>query len=312
MKSRWIMGLLAGCSVWTSLSAMGPDEDAIKWIDRPWEYRYLLYSEEAFAWPLSQQRFAKRLAAEPSKAGRFGEPIAMHFEPALTLNLATEEPRNYLSILRLDINVDRTIIQPNLKGEHLRPRLNWLKDIVLTPTDDKPGYVVKFGYFFMGDYGASDGRYSPAICSGIHGDSTPINTYGRYKPKDTPGSLGYFGCREWAAQLYDRERPYIDVTSYETEEDYERPKVKGKHPMKSVNHIRPFVGFSRFDSPVKPVIGNHKGQWYCITDCPAGDAPGPIADMMAWVQRSGWAMPKKPKNVRQFMDKPVKPNAFQE
>jgi hypothetical protein len=79
-----------------------------------------------------------------------------------------------------------------------------------------------------------------------------------------------------------------------------------------VTRIRPFVGFSRFDSPVKPVIGNHRGQWYCITDCPVGDAPGPIADMSAWLKRSGWPMPKKPKDVREFRDRPVKAGDLQE
>jgi len=312
MKARCLLLLVALTSIATMARAQAPRENVVRWIDRPWEYRYLLYSEEAFAWPLSRKRFAETLAADPKKAGEFGEPIAVHYDPTLTLSFADERPRHYLHVLRLDIDPNRTIVQPNLKGDHLRPRLNWLGSIVLTPADDKPAYVAWFGFFFMGATGADDTRYSPTICSRIHGDSDPTDFGGRYKPNDRPGSSGYFGCREWAAQLYDPERPYIDVTSYETEEDDERPKVKGKYPLKPVTYIRPFVGFSRFDSPPKPVIGNHKGTWYCITDCPAGDTPGPIADMRAWASRSGWVIPKKPKNVREFMDKPVKPGAFQE
>lgn len=165
----------------------------------------------------------------------------------------------------------------------------------------------------MGAYGASDARYSPAICSGIHRDSTPAHSIGRYKPKDDPtGLYGFFGCREWAAQLYDDRRPYIDVTSYEMVDDYDRLAVKGKLRKKPETFIRPFVGFSRFDSPVKPVIGNHKGTWYCITDCPGGDSPGPIADMKAWAKRGGWPVPAKPRNVREFMDTPVRRDEVEE
>ena len=293
--------------------AQGPAENTIRWIDRPWEYRYLLYTRTAFSWARARERFAELTAKNPQKAGKFGEPIEVHFNPSLTLSLPPEDTEDHLQVLRLDIDKNRTILQPNLKGDHLRPRLNWLMGIVLTPSDDGPSYVVDFGEFFMGAYGASDTRYSPAICSRLHSDSRPDDGTGRYKPKDDPtGLYGFFGCREWAAQLYDNRRPYIDVTSYEMVDDYDRPAVKGKLPKKPETFIRPFVGFSRFDSPVKPVIGNHKGTWYCITDCPSGDSPGPIADMKAWAKRGGWPMPAKPKNVREFMDTPVKRGEVQE
>jgi len=312
MKARCLL-LLAAIFVAPIAYAVALRPTVVKWIDRPWEYRYLLYANEASSWANSKRFFEEELVKNPQKVGEFGEPIAMHYEPTLTLNFAEERPRNFLNVLRLDINRDRTIVQPTLKGDQLRPRLNWLEDIVLTPSDDKPEYVVKFGFFFMGSVSAPDGRYSPTICSRILGDSSPPDESGRYWKGFMPVPHGYFGCREWAAQLYDRDRPYIDVTSYEMIPDDDAPVKKGKKPrLIPMTYIRPFVGFSRFDSPAKPVIGNHKGQWYCITDCPAGDAPGPIADMSAWAQRSGWALPKKPKNVREFMDKPVKPGAFQE
>ena len=87
------------------------------------------------------------------------------------------------------------------------------------------------------------------------------------------------------------------------------PLKKGQTqpPLKRTTYIKAFLGFSRFDSPVKPVIGNHQGQWYCITDCPAGDAPGPIADIKAWAKRSGWPVPERPANVREFMNKAPEP-----
>ena len=312
MKVRCLFLVIALTSVTTLVRSQTPDEIVVKWIDRPWDYRYLLYAQQDRTWLHLRAGFSKDIAKNPVKAAENGEPVESSFDAQQILNLAEEEPESFIRILRLDIGPNRTIVQTNLKGDHLRPRLNWLKEIVLTPSDEKPAYVVDFGYFFMGAPAAVDTRYSPTICSRIHGDGLPGDGIGRYWSGFKTIRNGYFGCREWAAQLYDPERPYIDVTSYETEEDDERPKVKGKYPLKPVTYIRPFVGFSRFDSPPKPVIGNHKGTWYCITDCPAGDTPGPIADMRAWASRSGWAIPKKPKNVREFMDKPVKPGAFQE
>ena len=306
--------LFATCllAVSATVHAQKPADHETRWIDRPWEYRYLLYTRGADSWSYARQLFANVLA-QGKNPGEFGEPLEVHFDPSPVIQLQGEDPGNYLGVQRLDVDQDRTIQQLSLRSAHLRPRLTELGHIVLTPSDANPQYVVRFGFFFMGAYGASDARYSPAICSGIHRDSTPADGIGRYKPKDDPTGLeGFFGCREWAAQLYDDRRPYIDVTSYEMVDDYDRPAVKGKLPKKPETFIRPFVGFSRFDSPVKPVIGNHKGTWYCITDCPNGDSPGPIADMKAWVKRGGWSMPAKPKNVREFMDTPVKRGEVQE
>jgi hypothetical protein len=211
----------------------------------------------------------------------------------------------------LDVGEDGRIVQPNLKGERLRPRLNIAQKIVLTPNDKQPEYVVDFGFFFMGAPSASDSRYLPSICSKSHGDGRPEDTASRYAGSVGAKADGYFGCREWAAQLYNPNRPYIDVTSYEMEQDYDAPVKKGKkRPMIPVNRIHPFVGFSRFDSPPKPVIGNNRGQWYCIADCPSGNLPGPISDIKIWLKRNGWAAPRRPKDVREFRDRPVKAGEF--
>jgi len=308
---RWtksFAGLLGLALVGPAL-AQGPDRFTTEWIDRPWEYRYLIYADAKWAWASARKRQAEEQAKNPQAVGESGERFESNFDPILTLAFAGEEPSDHLEILRLDVRSNRTLAQPNLRGDYLRPRLNRLERIVLTPADDKPSYVVKFGFLFMGAVGASDTRYSPSVCSFGHGDGTPIDSNSRYARGFSAewGPTGYFGCREWAAQLYDSQRPYIDVTSYEMIEDLSAKVKKGKKPPRvPATFIKPFVGFSRYDSPPKPVIGNHQGQWFCITDCPAGDAPGPIADMHAWVKRSGWAMPKKPKDVREFRDRPVK------
>lgn len=308
MKKRYIfsilMILLGGLAPAFEVQAQNPAPNSVDWIARPWEYRYLIYSEITREWNRSRNQFAKDLLESPKDAGKYGQPLLVHFDPQFVLAIDALADRR-LGLLRLDIQADRTIAQPSLSGTHLRARLNSLMGIVFTPTDTAPSYIVDFGYFFMGAYGASDTSYSPAICNYSFADSVPIDGRGRYNASFTPGGKGYFGCREWAAQLYDKNRPYIDVSSYEMIEDDDAPRKKGKPVMKPITYIRPFVGFSRFDSPHKPVIGNHKGTWYCITDCPSGDQVGVIPDIKTWAAKQGWSVPIKPKNVRQFMDKTV-------
>jgi hypothetical protein len=303
--NRLVSAALSIC-LSAAAGAGAPNKSAVQWIERPWEYRYLLQVDQDDNWAIVRRLYIESLAKDSSKSGRWGEPVAHNFDPQFSLALRDEYEIRHLNVLRLDINQDRSLVQRNLRGDALRARLNRSRDVVLTPNDERPPYIVAFGFFFMGAHGASDPRYSPAICSMNFGDSTPVDGHGRYAAKFDPWRYGYFGCREWAAQLYDKDRPYIDVTSYETIPD-DAPLKKGKKPpLIRVTYIRPFVGFSRFSDAPKPVIGNHKGTWYCVTDCPEGDAPGAIADMKAWAKRSGWAMPAQPKNVREFMDTPIK------
>jgi hypothetical protein len=108
-----------------------------------------------------------------------------------------------------------------------------------------------------------------------------------------------FGCREWAYQLYDDARPYIDVTSY---------VPKGK-TFEHGTYIREFIGWGRFGDK-KPIIGKHRAVWYCLYDCPNGEQPGPIADIKAWAQKNGWPVPKPPTKVPTFPDPPAKAGTY--
>lgn len=278
---------------------------ASEWIDRPWEYRYLLSTKGRDAWLKTPARLDEFRATDSKYGknfGKYGESVPYYFDLGFVLDgMEPGRPGDDLAVLRLDIAPDRSVAQRSRAGDLMYARLNRLGYIVLTPSQTNPAYLVDFGKLFMGAYGASDERYSPSICSYVHGDGSD----GRYERKFTTdtSTRGYFGCREWAAQLYDKDRPYIDVTSYEMVVDPDAKPVKGKQPRVPATFIRPFVGFSRFSDPPKPVIGKHLQQWFCITDCPHGDAPGPIADIKAWAQRSGWPEPRRPKNVREFMDR---------
>jgi hypothetical protein len=60
------------------------------------------------------------------------------------------------------------------------------------------------------------------------------------------------------------------------------------------------------------VIGQHLGQWYCLTDCPATTTPGKIDDIKAWAAAQGWPVPQRPKNVRRFINRSPRSEDFEE
>jgi hypothetical protein len=122
-----------------------------------------------------------------------------------------------------------------------------------------------------------DASFSPAVC----------NSDDRYRYKEDwsiNDPSGGFGCREWTEQLYHRDQPYIDVTSY---------SPRG-------NFIGELVGWSRFEDPPKPVIGLQGKTWLCLHECPAGEQPGVIRDIKAWTAKHGYPMPKRPSKQPRF------------
>lgn len=291
----------------------------IRWLDRPWEYRYLLRVQQMSSYEGDREdKPDSNLKSAPGftlywRPGPF--PASWMVRAADSANGLAKGDQ--FAVQRIDIAPDRSVLTPSDLKEPLEARLNWYEDIVFAPRRANPEYVVQFGQFFIGSITASDMRYSPSICNTSFEDNvSPGDRTGRYVEKNyDPISSGYFGCREWTAQLYDGSRPYIDVTSYEMGEDYTQPVLKkgprkGKHPLAPQTWIKHFVGFSRFEDPPKPVIGNHDGTWLCLNDCPNGDAPGQIPDIKAWAARNHWDAPQKPKNVREFRDKKVNADDF--
>lgn len=132
--------------------------------------------------------------------------------------------------------------------------------------------------------------FAPGLCA-EHEYPNPFGG-GRYDKGFKPNAIdGGFGCREWAYQLYDDERPYIDVTSYE------RKTKLDPHG----TYIREFIGWARFGDK-KPIIGKDSNTWICLLDCPNGEQPGIIPDIKAWASKNGWSVPKRPKKQPQFPD----------
>jgi hypothetical protein len=95
--------------------------------------------------------------------------------------------------------------------------------------------------------------------------------------EDNGSEASYFGCVEWAKQLYTAEQPYIDVTSYTDEGPF----------------IKHFMGWSRFTDTPKPVIGLNDDIWMCLYNCPNGELPGVIKDIAVWTRRHGLPLPSK-------------------
>ncbi|RJG06146.1 hypothetical protein D3870_09130 [Noviherbaspirillum cavernae] len=158
---------------------------------------------------------------------------------------------------------------------------NRLREIVLTPKTATEGPLYLIGYWFMGLPG-DEQLFSPALCSSSDDDRYLKNFSRKFVSKHSLD--GNFGCREWTYQLYDRDRPFIDVTSYQKDGTY----------------IKEFIGWSRFEDPPKPVIGRHEKTWYCLHECPNSEAPGTIPDIAAWTRKHGFPVPKRPRKQPMF------------
>ena len=164
---------------------------------------------------------------------------------------------------------------PNVPPGRWGGRRNVLGVLVLIDEDhpaEKPYAIADW------DQGVPGSVFSPAICG-----QSDMNRYENHW--GMVAIYGAFGCREWTAQLYDPDRPYIDVTSY---------AAHGR------TFIGEFVGWSRFRDPAKPVIGRHGRTWLCLHDCPAGEKTGVIPDIKVWAKQHGFPLPIKPPKQPQF------------
>lgn len=225
--------------------------------------------------------------------------------PAVTLHATATGPSVHLMLVEFD--KAGNVTSPHSAGVPLRGQISTLGSrlpvhLSAGPLASDPQY--KIGDWFQG-FGDSSTGWAPTYCSF---DETPAASsdgpkYYKYNPKFKPEPLSEtFGCREWAYQLYDDARPYIDVTSYV-------PRTK-QYPHGA--YIRNYIGWARFDDR-KPVIGKNGADWICLHDCPDGEGPGVIADIKAWAAKHGWAAPRPPKHMPMFPDpKPNKTNALGE
>jgi hypothetical protein len=247
------------------------------WLDRPWEIRYVLFAEEAQR-RQSKTTAAREFNAEQNTRGkeRIHLSAAALFEPTAVLAVSERAP---ISVVLLAFDHTGHIVNQKGTLSKMSAKRNLLDTLVLIHDDAPTATPYYFADWSQGIPG--DVTFSPAVCA----SSDDRYRYQNDWSIDDPA--GNFGCREWTAQLYARDQPYIDVTSYSPRGTF----------------IGELVGWSRFEDPPKPVIGRHGKTWLCLHECPAGEKPGVIPDIKAWTARHGYPMPERPRK------QPLYPNA---
>jgi hypothetical protein len=269
------------------------------WINRPWGMRYVLYITDKGGWE-SALRVAKKINAEPGQKYFMWESL---FKPLTTFptpqSIGTIE-RGF-SVVPIEFDQSGKVTTPNTSPAPLQGKLTTNLDIDLVDGEDQSRKDYNLGIWFTG-LGDVSTHWAPALCSlRQQPDAATVRSslylYGKLFKVD-PYSIT-FGCREWAYQLYDDSRPYIDVTSYVPKDEF--------YPHGT--YIRDFMGWARFGDK-KPIIGKHEATWYCLYDCPKDEAPGPIADIQAWASANGWRVPKRPTKSPTFVDPPAKQGTY--
>ncbi len=281
-----LLAVLLGC---LAVPAMAEPEKpgSRTWIERPWEFRYVLIVKSPHDYLLTKK--FSRDQIEKYQATREHDPdIAF----PLSVSIPTDPEQDFAE----DKAIGAILINFNEQGEvtsaydwphQLVGRLNRIRRLILASGDGPQDIQFRIGRWYTGRSDA-EFDYVPAICSMVDMDE-------RYKKGFAAKSYsvdGNFGCREWGYYLQNPQIPYIDVTSYGSDKS---------------TYIRPVTGWGRFDVPPKPVIGKHGDVWVCLHECPNGEAPGIIPNIRLWAARNGWPEPRPPKRQPLFPDREFKP-----
>lgn len=282
---RSLLALLLGCLAISSMAE--PEKPGSRtWIERAWEFRYVLIVKSPHDYALSK-KVGQELSEKYQAAYEHAPDIAF----PLSISLSTD-PEHYRGVDKaigaILINFDENgkVISAYNWPHELHGRLNRIYRLILASGDSPQDIQFWLGKWYTGR-SDTEIEYIPAICSMEDMDE-------RYKEGFSAKSYsvdGNFGCREWGYYLQNPQIPYIDVTSYGSDNS---------------TYIRPVTGWGRFDVPPKPVIGKHGDVWVCLHECPNGEAPGIIPNIRLWAARNGWPEPKPPKHQPMFTDRGTK------
>lgn len=244
-----------------------------EWNTKPWEIRYIVFIERLPNFRIKAEQGARSNASRRADhAGRKSLDGDVFLRPQSTFAVPAMEP---VGVAPMVFNQDGHVTAPETLRGYLGKRTGI--DLIALVPERAPRLQYTVALWSQGVPG--DIYFSPAVC-----DIWDLNH--RYGSSWVHGlvGLGDVGCREWTAQLYQRERPYIDITTY-TDDG---------------NFIGSLVGWSRFRDPPKPVIGQHGATWLCLYECPAGERPGVIPDIRAWTAKHGFPLPHRPKEQPEF------------
>jgi hypothetical protein len=238
-----------------------------EWIERSWEIRYIAFFDSKLGIEIAAKVGHDRNSAyrKSKRKGAYFSATEM-FVPSVVYTVPSKLGPLAMFLIQFDQN-GGVIAQSGSLARYTakRHRLGYLDLIETGSATAEPYHLAHWSQGIPGDV-----TFSPAVCIG--------NDQERNEDPGPYYGGGAFGCREWTAQLYDRERPYIDVTSYASDGSY----------------IGEFVGWSRFIDPPKPVIGLHEKTWLCLHECPSGERPGIIRDIKAWTKKHRFPMPERP------------------
>lgn len=266
------------------------------WLKRPWEWRYLIYINGGWEY---QKKFEREHSEEigPQARNRSWKPLfdATHFFQS---DAEDTLPGDGISVVVIEFDKHGKVITPNAFGKPLHGRIDQNMRVTLAEGDSGVNRQFDFGHLFLG-LGSASTHWAPSICliDQVPSLFSKTDTSYLYGPKfKINGSNPTVGCREWAYQIKDSRRPYIDITNYTFKRfDHFGPGA----------YIRQTIGWAGFDDH-KPVIGKDDNDWYCFYDCPDGDQPGIISDIESWAERNGWKAPQPPTRMPVFPDPPAK------
>jgi hypothetical protein len=235
------------------------------WIGRSWEFNYLMLARTPRSMANWVAMGKKGLALGDPNTRQLPEAIF----PYITL-MGPEDPKasewdRQISTLVITFDQKGRVTSPYGWKPGLIGHINRLMEVSLAIDNSPSDLIFNVGTWYTGA-SSDETQYTPAICS----DKDMEKRYKRDFKADRFDSFGTFGCREWGYYLKSDEHPYIDVTSYFKD---------------GSTYIRPFIGWGRFDTPPKPVIGKQGKAWMCLHDCPGGAAPGVISDIAVWADR---------------------------
>ena len=274
-----IFGLLLGISN-TSLAGLPEaEEPSRRWFNTPWEIRYLLFVN-------TQKRYAEaeRLARQDNLSdGRNGKRnVYLDAKELIKAKLTFVTPKARSIALGLIVfNEHGEVISDDEELHKFTAKLSVLDSLVLVRKNAAEEKPYKLLYWSQGIPGEMSIGPSPCTMLDI------LRYDDRWKRGGYPGD---FGCREWTAQLFNDQRPYIDVTTY----------------TKRGNFIGEFVGWSRFKDAIKPVIGLNGKTWLCLYECPIGEQPGVIGDIKAWTRKHDYPVPTPPPYQPEYPNKNYK------
>lgn len=262
----------------TFAKAVSHTEETNAWSSRDWEIRYLLFvgpqKERAIYYQKAQQHNLKLNRKNNNYRLLDGGVLLKNstiFSMPKASSIAT-------ALIAFDAKGNVVGGENDLRGFTGKISLNDL--IILVPEN----------YPETKPYALPLLRWSQGIPGNVSFGPSPCTFLDRLRYEErwqTGSHAGDVGCREWTAQLFNEERPYIDVTTY----------------TRRGNFIGQFVGWARPEDVPKPVIGMHGNTWLCLHECPGDERPGIIPDIKAWASKHGYPIPLRPKQQPEYPDK---------